>query len=385
MVIEVALALILLTGAGLMVRTLGEIARVDAGFRVDHLLTVRASVSSDRRDAAHRVAFFDDLLARLRAIPGVRSAGLASRLPIDGSDWNSIFLVSGKPAPPRAEMPSAAFTPASAGYLETLGTRLRRGRLFDARDRPDAPKTIVINETMARRTWPGEDPIGQRLKQGWPESPTPWREVVGVVADVKFEGLAEPTPMQIYMPIAQEPPSDFAIAVRTSGDPQAWRSAVEAAVHAIDRDVPTFSVRTMDELVQTSTSRERMSALVLLVFAGVALVLASVGLYGVVSHGVTERAHEIGVRMALGASTSSVLGLVVGQGVAAAGAGAAIGLAGALALSRVMEGLLFGVTATDPATLAVVVGVLMTVAVIACYVPARRAVKLDPTTALRAE
>ena len=386
MVFEVALALMLLTGAGLMIRTLQELAHVDTGFRADHLLTVRASLAGPHWDPQPtRAAFFVDLLPRLAAIPGVQSAGISSGLPIDGSNWNSVFIVSGKPVPPRADLPSSAFTPASAGYLETLGTRLLRGRLLDARDNATSPHTIVVNETLAKKMWPGEDPIGQRLKQGWPEWKTPWREVVGVVADVKLEGLAEPTPMQVYLPIAQEPPEDFAIAVRTAGDPQAARSAVEAAVRSLDRDVPTYSVRTMDELVGSSTARERMSALVLVVFAAVALVLASVGLYGVVAHGVTERTHEIGVRMALGAKTADVLALVVGQGLATTIAGVAIGLAGAVALSRAIQSVLFGVKATDPATLAAVVAILVSVALVACYIPARRAILVDPTAALRSE
>jgi putative ABC transport system permease protein len=386
MVFEVALALMLLTGAGLMIRTLQELAHVDTGFRADHLLTVRASLAGPHWDPQPtRAAFFVDLLPRLAAIPGVQSAGISSGLPIDGSNWNSVFIVSGKPVPPRVDLPSSAFTPASAGYLETLGTRLLRGRLLDAGDNATSPHTIVVNETLAKKMWPGEDPIGQRLKQGWPEWKTPWREVVGVVADVKLEGLAEPTPMQVYLPIAQEPPEDFAIAVRTGGDPQAARSAVEAAVRSLDRDVPTYSVRTMDELVGSSTARERMSALVLVVFAAVALVLASVGLYGVVAHGVTERTHEIGVRMALGAKTADVLALVVGQGLATTIAGVAIGLVGAVALSRAIQSVLFGVKATDPATLAAVVAILVSVALVACYIPARRAILVDPTAALRSE
>jgi putative ABC transport system permease protein len=386
MIVEVALAVVLLTGAGLMMRTLQQLTRVDAGFRPDHLLTVRASLAGPHWDQRPpRAAFYDQLLARLGAIPGVQRAGIASRLPIDGSDWNSIFIVSGKPIPPRAELPSSAFTPASPGYLEALGTRLVRGRLPDSRDTATSASTIVVNETLARKMWPGEDPIGQQLKQGWPEWKTPWREVVGVVADVKFEGIAEPTPMQVYLPIDQAPPSDFAIAVRTAGDPNAVRSAVEAAVHALDRDIPTYSVRTMDQLVESSTARERMSALVLLVFAAVALLLASIGLYGVVSHGVTERTHEIGVRMALGAETAHVLRLVVGHGLATTLAGIAIGLAAALALSRAIQGLLFGVSATDPLTLGAVIAVLMGVAIVACYLPARRAIRLDPTLALRSD
>jgi putative ABC transport system permease protein len=386
MIVEVALAVVLLTGAGLMMRTLQQLTRVDAGFRPDHLLTVRASVAGPQWEKnERRAAFFGDLLSRAGAIPGVRSVGIVSSLPIDGSDWNSVFVVSGKPVPPRAELPSAAFTPASVGFLETLGARLVRGRFFDARDTAKAPDTIVVNEALAKKMWPGEDPIGRQLKQGWPESKTAWRQVVGVVADLKFEGLTEAAPMQVYLPMQQEPPHDFAIAVRTFSDPESARSALEAAVHAIDRNIPTYSARTMDRILETSTAQERMSALVLAVFAIVALVLASVGLYGIVAHGVTERTHEIGVRMALGAGARQVLALVVGQGLATTAAGVAIGLAGAFALSRAIKGLLFNVTATDPMTLAAVVSLLMLVALVACYLPARRATRVDPTMALRSE
>src|SRR2546426_7903309 len=264
-----------------------------------------------------------------------------------------------------------------------MGMRLVRGRLFTAADGPQSSSVIVINETLARRIWPGEDPLGKRLKQGWPETPGTWREVVGIVADVKFEGLSELTPLQVYMPFAQSPTSDLAFVVRTDGDPASLQPAVVAAVHALDRDLPVFSVRTMDRVLDASIARERMAVLVLMVFAVVALTLASVGLYGVVAHGVTERTHEIGVRIALGAERRHVLGLVVRQGLSAAAVGAAIGLAGAAALSRTMEGLLFGVTATDPLTFAAVILMLLSVTVVACYVPARRATRVDPTTALR--
>jgi putative ABC transport system permease protein len=248
-----------------------------------------------------------------------------------------------------------------------MGMRLVRGRLFDAIERTP---TIVVNQTLVHRMWPGEDPIGKRIKQGWPEGPGTWREVVGVVADVKLEGVAAMTPLQVYLPLTQETSNGLWIVVRSAGDPASVQPAVDATVHAIEKDVPLYAVRTMDDLLKASMARERMSMLVLAVFAGVALVLASVGLYGVVSHGVTERTHEIGVRMALGAETRHVVGLVVRQGLSTAGVGAIIGLAGAAALSRSMEGLLFGVTATDPLTFAAVVVTLLFVTLVACYVPA---------------
>ena len=395
MVVETALALVLLAGAGLMMRTLQELTQVDTGIRTDHLLTARVNLPGQQWTSARRRAFADELLARTRALPGVSRAALTISLPIDGSNWNSIFIVGDKPVPERARLPSAAFTPISGGYFETMGMRLLRGRLFDATETADSTKTIVINETLAKRLWPGEDAVGKRLKQGWPETPdhpttpnvyfSPWREVVGVVADVKFNGITSETPLQVYLPLVQEPSGLLALVVRTATEPASIGPAIEATVRGLDKDLPLFQVRTMDQMLDGSIARERMSMLIFAVFAIVALALASIGLYGVVAHGVTERTHEIGVRMALGADARHVLGLVVRQGVTMALVGTAIGVAGALALSRWMQALLFGVTATDPVTFATVVAVLLAVATAACCIPAWRATRVDPTTALRAE
>jgi putative ABC transport system permease protein len=385
MVVEVAVALVLLTGAGLMVQTLRQLTLVDTGFRADHLLTMRTSLRGERWTADRIIAFLDDLQSRVKAVAGVSDAALVSALPVDGSNWNSVFIAADKPVPERPDLPSAAMTIVSVGYFETMGTRLIRGRLFTSADGARAAPAIVVNETLARRIWPREDPVGKRLKQGWPESPGTWREVVGVVADVKFEGVSELTPLQVYMPMTQDPPRDFALVVRASGAPAALRAPIEAVVHALDRDLPVYAVRTMDQVLETSMARERMAVLVLAVFAVLALTLASVGLYGVVAHGVTERTHEIGVRMALGAESRHVLRLVVGQGLTMVVVGLAVGVVAALALSRTIQGLLFGVKATDPATLAGVVLTLIGVALIACYVPAWRATRVDPMMALRAE
>ena len=385
MVVEVAVALVLLTGAGLMARTLRHLTQVEAGFRGDHVLTLRASLAGPRWPQPRRHLFFDRVRAGIAALPGVRAAGIVSRLPTDGSDWNTPFIAADKPLPERRELPFAAMTMPSAGYFEAIGTRIVRGRAFTDADGEQATPVAIVNESLARRIWPGEDAIGRRLKWGWPEAPGVWRTVVGVAADVKYEGVAEPTPLQIYMPIAQETPRDVAIVVNTEGPPSAVQRAAERVVHDVDADVPVYSVRTTDEMLASSMGRERMAALVLTVFATVALVLASVGLYGVVAHGVTERTHEIGVRMALGAERRHVLGLVVRQGLSMAVVGAAIGVGAALAVSRWIQALLFGVTATDPATLAAVVTMLLAVATIACYVPACRAMRVDPTRALRAE
>jgi len=393
--VETALALMLLAGAGLMMRTLQELTQVDTGIRSDHLLTARLVLAGEQWTPPRRVGFYDAVIARASALPGVGHAALASSLPIDGSNWNSIFIVGDKPVPERSKLPSAAFTPVSTGYFETMGMRLLRGRLFDRTETPDSAKVIVINDTLARRLWPGEEAIGKRLKQGWPETPdrpgkpgeyfSPWREVVGVVSDVKFNGVTNDTPMQVYLPLVHDYARSVALVVRSSTEPASLVPAIEAIVHDLDKDLPLFQVRTMEQMLDASIARERMSMLIFAVFAIVAVALASVGLYGVVAHGVTERTHEIGVRMALGADARHVLGLVVRQGLSMALVGTAIGLAGAFALSRWIDALLFGVTATDPATFAVVVSTLLAVATIACYIPAWRATRVDPTTALRAE
>lgn len=385
MIVEVAMALVLLTGAGLMMRTLQRLTLVDTGFKPDHLLTMRLSLPDEQWNEPRRLAFYDDLLARVEALPGVSRAALADSLPIDGSNWNSIFIAGDKPIPPLGQLPSAAFTPVSADYFATLGMRLVSGRLFGATDRPASPAVVVVNETLARRLWPGQAAVGKRVKQGWPESPSQWREIVGVVADVKFEGVAEETPSQVYLPLVQEPTTTFAIVIRTKADPAALTPGVEAVVRQLDKDLPLFAVKTMDQMIDASMARERMAVLILAVFAAVALTLASIGLYGVVSHGVTERTHEIGIRMALGAEARDVLGLVVRQGLTMAAIGTAIGVAGAVALSRAIRGLLFGITATDPLTFAVVVATLLAVATVACCVPAWRATRVDPTQALRSE
>ena len=384
-VVETALAIVLLTGAGLTTRTLTALSRVDTGFRTDHLLTLRVSLAGESWTPARRRAFWDDLAVRAGALPGVSSATTALSLPIDGSQWNSVFIAADKPEPVRSQTPSAAMIPVGVSYFDALGMQIVRGHVFSARDTDDAPRVAVINQALAKRIWPGEDPIGKRLKQGWFDSSTPWIEVIGVVNDVKLEGVAAEAPMQVYLPVNQQTFRDGALLVRTSADPSTTEHGVENVVHDLDRDLAVYGVRTMDQLLASGTARQRMSVIIFVTFAGIALVLAAVGLYGVVAHGVTERTHEIGVRMALGAERRDVMTLVVSQGLAMAGVGTAIGLAAALALSRTIEGLLFGVRPDDPATFVTVAAALLAVAGVACAVPALRAASVDPTQALRAE
>jgi putative ABC transport system permease protein len=266
-----------------------------------------------------------------------------------------------------------------------MGIAIKKGRGLDRRDGAGAPTVIVVNETLAARIWPGEDPIGQRLKQGWPEDTEPWREVVGVVADVKLQGVDQSTPMQVFLPLTQETPRSVAIVARTAVEPDTLSKALESAVQALQPDLPVMRILPMTSLMSTAVATRRLSTMILAVFGIVAILIAAVGLYGVVSHSVTERTREIGLRMALGAERRTILHLFVGQGLMTAAAGIVVGIAGALGLSSWLRQIVFGVEPTDPVTLAVVATILLGVAAIACYVPARRATRVDPLVALKAE
>jgi putative ABC transport system permease protein len=266
-----------------------------------------------------------------------------------------------------------------------MGIRMIDGRTFDSHDLDTSPPVIIVNTTLARRMWPGDNAIGKRLKQGWPEGAGPWREVVGVVADVKLEGVDQDAPMQVFIPFTQETPRSVAIVARTSVDPMRVARDLEAAVQSIDHDIPVTNLQPMTALMSDAIARQRLSLVLLAVFALVAVLVAAVGLYGVVAHSVTERTREIGVRMALGAEGRQVLRLFVWQGLITAAAGTVVGLGGTAVLTRALEKLLFGVTPFDPATLATVAILLLAVAGVACYIPARRAAAIDPLTALRAE
>jgi len=389
MVVEVALALVLLVGCGLMARTMLRLHAVDPGFRAEHLLTARIILSGPSwNDAAKRASFVEQVLEKVRAIPGIQSAAVTLSLPIEGSNWGSVFIARDKPVPPRAELPTSAWVPVSAGYFRTLGMQVREGREFDPGDSAQAENVVVVNETFARRMWPGERAVGKQVKQGWPETPdniAPWRRVVGVVNDVKLNGIDQATPMQAFLPYAQNASRSVALVARTAVEPATLGKAVEAAVHALNRELPVTRILPMAQLISDSVARRRLSTVILAVFALVAVILAAVGLYGVVSHGVIERTREIGVRMALGAERGRVLRLFLLQGVRTAAAGTVVGLSGAFLLSKWMSALLFQVTPTDPATFAGVAVLLLVVAAIACYIPARRAARMDPLAALRVE
>jgi putative ABC transport system permease protein len=336
-------------------------------------------------DVARLRVFLDECLARVSALPGVESAAITHALPIDGSQWNTLIHAADKPVPQPGQFPNTEFTPISANYFEAMGIRLSQGRWFNSADAASAPTVAIINETLARRIWPGEDPLGKRLRTGRPEMYSPWLEVVGVVADVKSYGVERDAPLQTYVPFAQSPPSNFWLVARTTGEPLQAAAGVERAIHSIDKDLPVSSIRSMDQLLGSSLAARRLTLVLMGGFAALALLLAAIGVYGVISYSVRRRTHEIGVRMALGAQRRDVLKLILAQGARLALLGVAIGLGAALALIRWMETLLFEVRPTDPLTFAVTAAVLALVALIACYLPARRATKVDPMVAIRRE
>ena len=385
LVIEVGLSLVLLIGAGLMLRTFYQLTHVDPGFETENILTMYLNLPRNAYDKQRRWMFYDECLTRVKAIPGVRTAALTSSLPIDGSTWDSIFIDADKPVPPRTELPRASWTPVSANFFQMMGIRLLKGRAFTDGDVDGKPTVTVINEKMATRLWPGEDPIGKRVKQGWPEDDTPWREVVGVVADVKLNGVDQETPMQAYLPLAQMPSYTLSLVVRTNGNPLNMADTVERTIHTVDKDLPLFDVRSMDQLMGEAIGQQRLVLVLLLGFALLALLLAAVGIYGVISYLVSQRTHEFGIRMALGAQTGEILKLVIGQGIKLTLAGVALGLLSAFELTRLMNALLFGVRATDPLTFVAIPILLTAIALLACYIPARRATKIDPMVALRHE
>jgi putative ABC transport system permease protein len=384
---EVAVSLVLLIGAGLLINSFLRLLNVDSGFRADNLLTINVVLPELKYpDQARRTAFYSDLLSRIEALPGVQSAAVTNYIPLTLQGDTFGISIEGRPDPGPAERPDVVTRVISPKYFSTMGIELLQGREFGEEDRADSPRVAVISETMARRLWPGEDPVGKRIKPGPPDSPVPWRTIIGVVKDVRqFELNADPK-LQMYYCYVQ--PAFFVpsyLVVKTDVEPVSLAAAVRGAVWEIDKDQPVSNIRTMKEVLSESIARQRFSMLLLGIFAAVALALAAVGIYGVMSYSAAQHTREIGIRMALGAQSRDVLKLAIGQGMKLALAGVAVGLIGAFALTRLIESLLFGVSTTDPATFALVTFLLIAVALSACYIPARRATKVDPMIALRYE
>jgi putative ABC transport system permease protein len=376
---EVALAFVLTVGAGLMIRTLVRLRGVDPGFRTRNILTVRASMPARLyQDDAKRAAFLDEVLSRVEALPGVVSAGFSNGVPIAFKGWVNGFTIEDHPVLGAGQFSNSNFRLVTPDYFATLGIPLRRGRPLEARDRPGAPYVTLVNEAFERKFWPGGSALGKRLRFG---SGQPWVTIVGVVGDIRQSGLDVPPRAEMYLPAAQVPDPTGWLAVRTAGDPSKLAAAVRRELRAADRDLPITGISTMEEILDRETSDRRVQMLLLAVFAGVAVLLAAVGIYGVLAYMVAQRTHEIGIRMALGAQASDVLLAVAGQGVMLSAFGILVGAAGAWAVTRVLSRLLFGVAATDPATFGSVGALLLVVAAAAAYLPARRATKVDPIRA----
>jgi putative ABC transport system permease protein len=387
---EIALAMLLLVGAGLLFKSFARLSQVSPGFSTDHILIaniVRSPAAYSDRNV--RLNFFDRLFEQVSALPGVRSVGAISALPVTGTGSALHFNIQGRPPRSPAEYTISGYRVVSAGYLKTMGVPLISGRWIEDRDREGAPGAVVVNSSFARTYFPNQSPLGQHLQLGSSPSPEiPWMEIVGVIADVK-QSLASESSSEMYFPYRQAdqvlPVTTLSLVVRTAGAPLAQAQSLRSVVHDIDANQPITAIRSMDENVAQSISQPRFRTVLLAVFAGIALVLAAVGIFGVMAYSVAQRTRELGLRIALGASRGRVLQLVLAHGVRLTLVGVAIGLAATFLLTRYVSSLLFNVPAYDPMTLVAVVAALIAISLCACYLPARRATLVDPIVALREE
>ena len=386
---EVALSLVLLVGAGLMIRSFAKLNQIDPGLNPDRVLTLGVTLLNSRYPADEQVgSVYAQILERAAAAPGVVSAAAITDLPLSGSNTSDSFTIEGRPAIAKEAEPMTEYRVVTPRYFESMSIPVLAGRDFAESDTRQSPNVVVINDTFARRHFAGENPLGHRLKlQGQERDPL---LIVGIVGDVRDFGLDEQPPPELYVPFLQDPLSttyqrSMTIVARTNADPGAIAGSLRTSLTSVDKDLPVYSVKPMTEYLRDSLSRRRFNMILLMIFSGVALVLAAVGIYGVISYGVTQRTHELGIRMALGAQQRDVLKLVVRQAMIVALGGVGIGLLASLALTRLIKSLLFNVGVTDPLTFVAIAALMSMIALLACLIPARRATKVDPLVALRYE
>jgi putative ABC transport system permease protein len=381
-VAEMALALMVLISAGLLIRSFLLLQNVNLGFNPRNVLTAYLSSGEDTGPTG-QIAFFKEVIERIEALPGVEAAGAASAAPLRSNE-NGPFQIEGQPPPQPGDAIVYAERPRiTPGYFRAMEIDLLKGREFSWADHEKSLFVAIVNETLAQQYWPAEDPIGKRLSIDDRDGQPVWRQIVGIVRDTKYDDLETRMRPMIYVPLAQAPRSSVVLAVRVHTDPLSLATAVRRAVMEVRKDRPLFAMETMEQVISDSLSTRRFQTLLLGIFAAVALALAAVGIYAVVSYSVTQRTHEIGIRMALGARQGDVLRRTLSEGLSMALSGVAIGLAASLALRHALSGLLYGVSSSDPLTFVAVPSVLLAVALLACYLPARRATKVDPIIALR--
>jgi putative ABC transport system permease protein len=384
---ELAVTLTLLVGAGLVLKSFYRLLQVDPGFDPANVLTMRLALSpAQYPEGNQQRAFFEQVLSKIETLPGIQAAGAIQNLPMSGDRRTIYFSIEGQPEPSL----QIDFYPASPHYFKTMGMRLANGRFFTPNDREDQPRVAIVNEALAHRFFPNQDPLGKRIKIGKLSMPFPWLSIVGVVRDVKQEGLNEETNPALYVPYLQPPLPGWKfqfmfLSVRTQSDPLSLIATLRSTVQAVDKDQPIYRVATMEQLLARSLAAQKFSMLLLVLFALLALSLSVIGLYSLLSYAATQRTHEIGIRMALGAQTKDVIGLIVKQGAKLTLIGLSVGLSAALALTRLMKSLLFRVEPNDPLTFCVITLLLTIVALLACWIPARRAASMDPLVSLRVE
>jgi putative ABC transport system permease protein len=385
-VAEVALAVTLLTGAGLLLHSFVKLLAVDPGFRPEGVMTMKVLLPRQTYDDASIRRVAQAIEMRAAALPGVTSAAVASHIPLDGTGYGFTFKIRGRAAQRSSDESSSEVRSVTPSFFETMGIPVLQGRSIEASDRPGAEKVFVVNQAFAKQFLPHENPVGQSISMAWGDDSTnEYRRIVGVVGDVHSEGLADAPEPTVYASMAQDPFSSLSILVRTSGDPVSFATPLRNIVRELDRDVPVYSVQTMESRVAGSIGRERFYATLIAIFAAVALVLSAVGLYGVIAYAVSQRMHELGVRVALGASGRRLARMVVGEGLGLTAIGAALGIVASLGASKVLSTLLFGVEPLDLITLTSVVALLAIVATAASWLPARRAAQADPLVAMRGE